>query len=99
MKQTYNNKYLWQLQLAGWIILLAIWYLVTNFGLINNHVMPTPQKTWHSFLEMKSDDNLMSNIFFSLRINLFGYLKCVVAALLVGFAIGLSPKVRKMFSQ
>ncbi len=99
MKQTNDSKYLWQLQLAGWIILIVVWYLVTNFGLINNHVMPTPQKTWRSFLEMKSDDNLMSNILFSLRINLVGYLKCIVAALVVGFAIGLSPKVRKMFSQ
>jgi NitT/TauT family transport system permease protein len=99
MKQTSDGKYLWQLQLAGWVILLALWYLVTNFGLINNHVMPTPQKTWRSFIEMKSDDDLMANILFSLRINLVGYFKCIVAALIVGFAIGLSPKVRKMFSQ
>ena len=99
MKQTNGGKYLWQLQLAGWVILLAVWYLVTNLGLINNHVMPTPQKTWRSFLEMKSDDNLITNILFSVRINVVGYLKCIFAALVVGFAIGLSPRVRKMFSQ
>src|SRR5258706_15346362 len=92
-------KYLSLMQLSGWLILFIVWWLVTNFGIINNHVMPTPQKTWHSFLEMKSDDNLMSNILFSLRINVIGYLKCIAAALIVGFAIGLSPKVRRMFSQ
>jgi len=99
MKSSNDGKYLWQLQLTGWIVLLAVWYMVTNFGLINNHVMPTPQKTWNSFIEMKSDDDLMANILFSLRINLVGYFKCIVAALIVGFAIGLSPRVRKMFSQ
>ena len=87
------------LQLSGWIILFAIWWIVTNLGLINNHVMPTPQKTWNAFLDMKANDDLGSNILFSVRINLFGYLKCTIAALVVGFAIGLSPQVRKMFSQ
>jgi NitT/TauT family transport system permease protein len=93
------NKYFSLPQLSGWLILLVAWYLVTNFGLINIHVMPTPQKTWHSFVEMKSDDSLLDNILFSLRINVIGYLKCILAALIVGFAIGLSPTVRKMFSQ
>jgi len=94
----YVNKHLSLLQLSGWAILFVVWYLVTNFNLINNHVLPTPQKTWHSFLEMKADDNLWGNILFSLRINFVGYAKCIVAAIVVGFAIGLSPKVRKMFS-
>ena len=87
------------LQLSGWLVLLVIWYLVTNFGIINNHVMPTPQKTWNSLIDMKSQDDLWQNILFSLRINIIGYLKCIISALVVGFAIGLSPKVRKMFSQ
>jgi NitT/TauT family transport system permease protein len=99
MKQNNVGKFLWQLQLAGWLILFAVWFLVTNFSLINNHILPTPGKTWHSFVEMQSDDSLMTNILFSLRINVVGYFKCIVAALVVGFAIGLSPKVRKMFSQ
>ena len=99
MTQTKAFNNLWLLQLCGWLILIVIWYLATNYGLINNHVMPTPQKTWKAFLEMKSDDNLVSNILFSLRINIEGYIKCIIAALIVGFGIGLSPKVRKMFSQ
>ncbi len=93
------KKYLWVQQFLGWLILVALWYLVTNFGFINTHIMPTPQKTWRSFLEMKSEDNLWGNILFSVRINVVGYLKCIVAALVVGFAIGLFPGVRRMFSQ
>ncbi|MEO6316290.1 MAG: ABC transporter permease subunit [Chitinophagaceae bacterium] len=92
-------KYLSLMQLSGWVILFIIWWLVTNFGIINNHVMPTPQKTWNAFLELKKEDNLLTNILFSVRINVLGYLKCIIGALVVGFAIGLSPRVRKMFSQ
>lgn len=99
MKFMNNSKYHWQLQLAGWVILFALWFLVTNLGIINNHVMPTPQKTWTAFNEMLNGDNLGANMLFSLRINIVGYIKCIVAALVVGFAIGLSPQVRKMFSQ
>lgn len=93
------REHLSLLQLSGWLILFAIWYLVTNFGFINNHILPTPQKTWSAFLEMWSQDNLSGNILYSLRINLIGYVKCIFAALVFGFAIGLFPKVRKMFSQ
>jgi NitT/TauT family transport system permease protein len=99
MKPTFNIRNLWVLQLIGWIILFIIWYAVTNFGLINNHVMPTPQKTWASFVEMQKDNDLFGNILFSIRINLVGYLKCIIAALVVGFGIGLFPNIRKMFSQ
>src|SRR5882724_3332288 len=92
-------KNLSMLQIAGWLILLLAWWLVTSFGLINNHIMPTPGKTWNAFLDMKENDSLGDNILFSVRINILGYLKCIAAALVVGFAIGLSPQVRKMFSQ
>lgn len=93
------NKNLSLLQISGWLILFVIWYFITNLGIINNHVLPTPQRTWQSFNEMKTDDDLITNILFSVRINVIGYLKCILAALVVGFAIGLWPKVRKMFSQ
>lgn len=87
------------LQIGGWLILLVAWWLVTSFGLINSHIMPTPGKTWNAFLDMKDNDSLWDNILFSVKINLLGYLKCILAALVIGFAIGLSPQVRKMFSQ
>jgi NitT/TauT family transport system permease protein len=87
------------LQITGWLVLLVAWWLVTNFGLINTHIMPTPAKTWNAFVDMKDNDGLWDNILFSVKINLLGYLKCILAALVIGFAIGLSPQVRKMFSQ
>ncbi|MFL5740893.1 MAG: ABC transporter permease [Flavisolibacter sp.] len=92
------REHLSLLQLLGWVVLFIIWYLITNYRLINTHVLPTPQKTWNAFNELRKDDDLGKNILFSVRINLLGYLKCIVGALLFGFAIGLNPKIRKMFS-
>ncbi|OQP57016.1 hypothetical protein A3860_10635 [Niastella vici] len=86
------------LQTAGWLVIFIIWYLITNFGLINTHVLPTPQKTFSAFRELQKDDNLGQNILFSVRINVIGYLKCIVGAIAFGFAIGLNPTLRKMFS-
>src|ERR1044072_8842684 len=92
------KEHLSLVQLAGWLIILVIWFLITNFGLINTHVLPTPQKTLSALGELKRDDNLWKNILFSVRINLIGYLKCIVGAIAFGFAIGLNPTLRKMFS-
>lgn len=92
------REHLSLLQIFGWLVIFIIWYLITNYGLINTHVLPTPQKTFNALKELKRDDDLGKNILFSIRINLIGYLKCIVGAILFGFAIGLNPKLRKMFS-
>ena len=47
---------------------------------------------------MRQDDNLVDNILFSLRINLIGYFKCIIGAIIFGFAIGLNTYIRRMFS-
>jgi NitT/TauT family transport system permease protein len=92
------RQHLSLLQLLGWLIIFIVWYLITNFGLINTHVLPTPQKTYSALKEMNREDNLWGNIWFSVKINLIGYLKCIVGAIFFGFAIGLNPKLRRMFS-
>jgi NitT/TauT family transport system permease protein len=91
------KKYLSPLQLAGWGICLVLWFLITDFGIINSHILPTPQKTINAFSEMKRQDHLLANIFFSIKINILGYFKSILAAIVVGFAIGLFKPVRKMF--
>ena len=92
------REYLSLLQILGWIIIFIVWYVITNYGWINTHVLPTPQKTWSAFNEIRREDVLGKNVLFSIRINLLGYLKCIIGALLFGFTIGLNEKIRKMFS-
>lgn len=98
------NKFLLQrktllLQLCGWVIVILLWFAITNMHLINNRILPTPQFTWDGLREMFVKEDLVSDIFFSIRINLLGYLKCVLTAIPFGFILGLFSTTRKIFSQ
>jgi NitT/TauT family transport system permease protein len=83
----------------GWLIILAVWFIISALELINPYVFPSPIKVYNGFIEMINHDNLVKNIFFSLKINFMGYAESILLALPVGFLLGLSPTVRKVFSQ
>ncbi len=87
------------LQISGWLILLLVWFGITNLHLINNRILPTPQFTWEGLKEMFTREQLVNDILFSIRINLSGYFKCVITAIPVGFILGLFQTTRKIFSQ
>jgi NitT/TauT family transport system permease protein len=87
------------LNISGWLILLAIWYLICALDIVNSHILPSPGKTLDAFFVMLKDYDLIGNIFFSLKINFAGYIVSIALALPVGFALGLSETGRKMFSQ
>lgn len=87
------------LNIAGWVILLGCWFLISALGLINGHILPSPAKTLDAFAMMVKDYDLVGNILFSLKINFAGYIVSILLALPVGFALGLSETGRKMFSQ
>lgn len=84
---------------SGWFILIATWYLVTELGIINQHILPGPVKVLQAGNEMGKQDDLIANILFSLKINFAGYAESIFFALPVGFALGLFPTTREMFNQ
>jgi len=84
---------------TGWLILLAIWFLITSLGIVNSHILPSPLMCITALGKMIEQDDLIGNILFSLKINFAGYLESILLALPVGFALGLSETGRKMFSQ
>jgi NitT/TauT family transport system permease protein len=83
---------------GGWFILTLIWFIITHFEIINPHILPTPKKVFNAFIDLVKNDDLFTNIMFSLKINFLGYFESILFALPVGFALGLSNKTRKMFS-
>lgn len=87
------------LSIGGWLILALIWTLVSYFELINPHVLPSPKNILVSFVDMVKNDDLFTNILFSLKINFMGYGESIVLALPVGFLLGLFKTNRQMFSQ
>lgn len=132
----FNKKTKNLLQLSGWVLILVVWYLITEFQLVPVGILPHPfQKTYTSeriipvidsngvkvtdsignvitttepyeqtkgvylaFTELFNDYNLFSNIFYSVTINLGGYIEAVLAALILGFLIGLNPYLKTTFA-
>lgn len=91
------------LTVSGWLVLLAAWYIITVLELVNPHILPSPMKCITALFKMINDPNpinsLSYNIWFSLKLNFYGYIEAVLLALPVGFALGLFKTTRRMFSQ
>lgn len=77
--------------------LLAIWWLIAAVSKSPN--LPSPWAVLISFGELHFEDALVRNAFYSIKLNILGYLEAIVIALPVGFIIGLSPFTRTMFNK
>jgi NitT/TauT family transport system permease protein len=61
--------------------------------------IPSPLVVVKTIPEMLKRDKLIPNIFKSIKLNVYGYVFAVIISLLVGFAIGLIPIFRGLFSR
>lgn len=84
-------------QIAGFIFILLIWTLVSYLELIPRSLLPTPVSVLSSFAELHYDDALLRNLFYSIKINMFGYVEAILWSLPIGFLLGLFPLFREMF--
>lgn len=73
-----------------------------RYGLVKDRVyslLPTPIKVFKSFKELHEEDYLLYNSGKSIWLNLLGYLLAIGISIPLGFALGLIPFVRGMFSK
>jgi NitT/TauT family transport system permease protein len=61
--------------------------------------LPSPAQVIMSIPVMYQKDNLITNVFISIKLNLLGYLFAIIISVLVGFTIGLVPLFRGLFSR
>lgn len=88
------------ISVAGLVILLGVWYFLTLTGeIIPNKILPNPVNVLTSYGELFSDYNLLGNVWYSVKLNIYGYLTAILMALPLGFIIGLFPIARSLFSQ
>ena len=87
------------IELAGVVLLLGIWLLITETGWISKAVLPSPLSVLSSYKELHFEDLLIRNTFYSIRLNLMGYLEAVVIALPLGFIFGLFPFFKSLTSR
>jgi len=84
---------------GGAIIIVFLWYIITTFGGISNTIFPTPQRVFLSFGELQSQYGLGHNIWYSVKLNLLGYLEAIGISIPLGFLIGLFPFGRALMSK
>lgn len=75
---------------------------ITAHGLTKNKVyplLPSPMKVLKAFPDLNRDDDVIGNTFYSIKLNLLGYLLAILIAVPVGFLLGLVPLFRGLFSQ
>ena len=75
---------------------------LTAYGLERRTVyplLPTPTRVLAALPELQAEDSLVGNTLYSIKLNLLGYLLALAIALPVGFALGLVPLLRGLFSQ
>lgn len=87
------------IQVFGIIFLVAVWELACTFLKIPKGILPSPTEVVGSFNELFTQDSLVKNLLYSLKINLYGYLEAIAICLPVGFVLGLFPLFREMFSR
>lgn len=93
-----NDKRSTIIGLIGFILILTIWHLYTAYGNIPKSILPTPVDVVKSFGDL-FQARLIWNAWFSIKLNLLGYLEAVLISIPIGFAMGLIPDVRSLISK
>jgi taurine transport system permease protein len=84
------------------IAILLVWYLVTKFGNVNPHLIPSPGKVWDAALDIMKegykDISLIEHLGVSLRRLAVAFVLAAVIAVPLGLASGYSSKIRAIAS-
>jgi NitT/TauT family transport system permease protein len=87
------------IEIAGALALLLVWVLISKLKLLPEAIFPSLWSVITSFKELHFKDYLIANVFYSVKLNLMGYIEAIIVAVLIGFPIGLFPFFRSLFSR
>jgi NitT/TauT family transport system permease protein len=83
------------IEVLGFFLFIGSWYVVSSW--INSKaILPSPLEVVYSLKELHFEDFLLENVFFSIKLNLWGYLEAAIIAIPLGFLIGLSPIAKSL---
>lgn len=72
------------------LTLLALWWFVTEFGIVPEHRMPSPQRVFDAGIAMTADGAIFGHIAISTQRVLLGFVAGSVVGLALGAWVGLS---------
>jgi len=88
---TLNKKQSLIISLLGALFLFTVWYLISFFEILEKAILPNPIDVIASFKPMILEDELLSNLWYSVKLNLLGYVEAIVISVPLGFLIALIP--------
>ena len=62
-------------------------------------LLPSPLQVINAFPDLNRDDDVIGNTFYSIKLNVLGYIVAIAVSIPIGFALGLVPLFRGLFSQ
>jgi len=83
-----NQRTYWLFALAGLIVPLAVWWLLSSLDLVSKVFMPGPVDVFHRALTWASEDDLLHDIAISVYRVTVGWLLSAVIAVPLGLLIG-----------
>ena len=102
MKQKITGKTL--LSVGSILIMLMVWYLITNVGFISNVILPKPQDVWDSFVKLcvngygPNRDTLFVHLLVSFKRLLIAYVLSVITAIPLGLLAGYFPRISSVIT-
>jgi len=86
--------------IIGAIIMLLFWYIITSTGdIIPKSILPNPIDVLSNYKYLYQEKNLLGETWFSIKLNLVGYLYAILISIPLGFILGLFPITRSLFSR
>lgn len=83
----------------GSVCLIALWQAICSLGFVASSILPSPWNVFKAVFELAFMDTLFTDIEYSLKINVLGYLEAVALAIPLGMIIGMFPLFREMFKK
>ncbi len=84
------------MQVLGYAIVLLVWYILTAGAdpIVKSGILPSPGDVYRAIGELLRDNNLLSNLCYSIGLNLGGYIEAIALSIPFGFLIGLVMPIR-----
>lgn len=86
------------ISMVGLFTILTCWYLVTQYGNIPPTILPKPLNVMLSFGELFTRYDLFTQVWYSVKLNFYGYIEAISVSIVAGFIIGLFPLFRALLS-
>lgn len=77
------------ISIGTWIAILFIWWMVTNMGIIQSKLVPSPQETWQTFIEILKNGYNGTSLIGQLGISFYRMFMALFFAVLTAIPLGL----------